>query len=178
MFDYQEYLVRVYADRTEWLNPITRGRHRLDGPAVAYNNGDYFWFYNDERHRDGDEPASCLKGIIRYYKNGLIHRDGDKPAIIYADGTQDYFIKGKLHRIGSPAIVYPSGDCDYFVEGERHREDGPAIVRMDGKNEWFLNGKRFSKEEFDREIKRRYYEDKPVEINGKKFQMKLIEAAI
>ena len=43
--------------------------------------------------------------VIKYYKKGTktYHRE-DGPAIQYADGSKEWCIDGKLHRIDGPAI--------------------------------------------------------------------------
>lgn len=38
----QEYTVRVYCDRTIWLQ--NNKRHREDGPAIEYKDGKKLWF--------------------------------------------------------------------------------------------------------------------------------------
>ena len=48
-----EYKVRVHPDRTEWYNDQCQ-RHRLDGPAVEYNNGDKEWYLNDKQYTEED----------------------------------------------------------------------------------------------------------------------------
>ena len=45
-------------------------RHREDGPACEYNNGDKEWFLNGKLHR------------------------GDGPAIEYSDGEKFWFLNG------------------------------------------------------------------------------------
>ena len=57
------------------------------------------------------------------------------------DGTQEWFLNGKLHLTDGPAVIYPDGEKQWWVNGLLHREDGPAIVCADGGEEWWLNGK-------------------------------------
>ena len=47
-------------------------RHRENGPAIEYSNGDRVW-----------------------YQNGLLHRI-DGPAVEWARGNKDWFINGKI----------------------------------------------------------------------------------
>ncbi len=68
----QEYIVRVYDNRTEWFNKDGQ-RHREDGPAIEYANGYKAWWVNDKLHRI------------------------DGPAIEYADGSKEWYIKGKRY---------------------------------------------------------------------------------
>lgn len=45
---------RVLEDRIQWE---LRGElHRVDGPAVEYNDGDVSWYLHGQRHRE-DGPA-------------------------------------------------------------------------------------------------------------------------
>jgi len=48
--------------------------HRLDGPAVEYNNGHKEW-----------------------YQNGKLHRL-DGPAVEYVDGRKEWWIRNKLYK--------------------------------------------------------------------------------
>ncbi len=111
--------------------------HREDGPAkiLHYSDGsiDQEWFFNGERHRE------------------------DGPAIIAFDGTEQWFLNGKLQdpleaqakaqaakaakaanvqeSEASPSLEYERshlGDSvyceEYRLNGEYHREDGPAVI--------------------------------------------------
>jgi hypothetical protein len=49
--------------------------HRTDGPAIIRANGDQFWFFM-----------------------GDLHREGDLPAVELADGTKKWFVNGKYVR--------------------------------------------------------------------------------
>ena len=51
----EEYIVRVYSDKTEWFNKANQ-LHRLDGPARDYKSGSKVWYKNGEKHRL-DGPA-------------------------------------------------------------------------------------------------------------------------
>jgi hypothetical protein len=63
----EEYIVRVYEEKTEWLQ--NGKRHRTDGPAIELANGDKYWLQNGQYHRT------------------------DGPAIEWVDGTKEYFIE-------------------------------------------------------------------------------------
>ena len=65
----QEYIVKVYDNRTEWFNKDGQ-RHREDGPAITWADGDKEW-----------------------YQNGQLHRI-DGPAIENADGRKEWYIMG------------------------------------------------------------------------------------
>ncbi len=49
--------------------------------------------------------------------------------------------------------VYANGGQDWFLNGQLHREDGPACVWANGSQEWWLNGKRVTEEQVMQPIK-------------------------
>ena len=53
-------------------------RHREDGPAIEYANGNKVWYINDKLHRE------------------------DGPAVEYANGDKEWYINGKRHREDGP----------------------------------------------------------------------------
>ncbi len=70
-------------------------RHREDGPAVEWDDGDEDW-----------------------YRNGELHRE-DGPAVEWADGTKWWCINGKRHREDGPAIEYIDGTKEWWVNDQR-----------------------------------------------------------
>ena len=60
---------------------------------------------------------------------------------IYANGTKEWRLNGKLHREDGPAAEYANGTKYWYLNGKLHREDGPAVERANGYKEWRLNGK-------------------------------------
>ena len=67
----EEYVVRVFDDKTEWYQHGVL--HRTDGPAVEFFNGGKEW-----------------------YQNGLLHRT-DGPAIECLDGSKGWWLEGKKY---------------------------------------------------------------------------------
>lgn len=47
-------------------------KHRKDGPASLWDDGDLFWFLYGEEHRL-DGPAEIYNGIPCYYIHGYIY---------------------------------------------------------------------------------------------------------
>ena len=93
----EEYQVKVYPDRTEWLQ---NGQlHRVNGPAIECANGSKIWYQNDKRHRL------------------------DGPAIEYFNGTKKWYQNGKSHRVDGPAIEYYDGSREYWIEGDYLTEE-------------------------------------------------------
>ena len=68
-------------------------RHREDGPAVEYSNGDKEWFLNGKLHRE-DGPAKEFKANKYWYINDERHRE-DGPAIEYAYGDKSWYLNNK-----------------------------------------------------------------------------------
>jgi len=66
----QVYTVKVYEDRTEWLNEAGE-LHRLDGPAVEWSDGAKSWYVDGKCHRL------------------------DGPALEYSNGSGSYWIEGE-----------------------------------------------------------------------------------
>ncbi len=72
----------------------------------------------------------------------------------------------------------------WYKENTRtlHRLEGPAVIYTDGSKQWYIEGTRyFSEQDFNKEIARRNKKDEPdpindkvVEIEGKKYQLKLV----
>jgi hypothetical protein len=47
-------------------------------------------------------------------------RERDQPAVIYANGVQEWYVDGKLHRDGDqPAIIWSNGDRQWYMHGKR-----------------------------------------------------------
>jgi len=89
----QEYRVKVYEDRTEWFN-LDGKRHRVDGPAIEWADGDKEWYQNDKLHRE------------------------DGPAIERPDGSTEWYVNDKLHREDCPAIERPNGYKAWYLNDE------------------------------------------------------------
>jgi hypothetical protein len=70
----------------------TNIKHRLDGPAVIYKNGNTEWFNNGMPHRV-DGPAIEQSGSKFWLINGRYHRE-DGPAIIYSDESVEWYLNG------------------------------------------------------------------------------------
>jgi hypothetical protein len=87
-------------------------RHREDGPAIEWSDGDKEWWINDKLHRE------------------------DGPAIEYADGGKEWWINDKLHREDGPAVEYSNGTKAWYINGKRLTEEefnarmNPADVEL------------------------------------------------
>ena len=57
------------------------------------------------------------------------------------DGTKEWYVNRKLHRVDGPAWECVDGSKSWWLNGKRHRVDGPAIEYADGEKQWWLNDK-------------------------------------
>ena len=57
------------------------------------------------------------------------------------DGTKEWYLDDKWHRVDGPAIEYADGSKCWFLDDKLHRVDGPAIEYADGSKYWFLDDK-------------------------------------
>lgn len=108
------YFNRHYVGGEEFMKPITTlekwyingKKHRDNGPAVTYSNGDKEW-WRGKLHRE-DEPAmELMNGSKLWYLNGELHRE-DGPALelsdillqsgsIYNGQRKKYYLYGKCY---------------------------------------------------------------------------------
>ena len=79
-------------------------------------------------------------GTKEWHLNGRLHRI-DGPAREWADGTKEWYINGKYHREDGPSVECANGDKTWYINGKCHRTDGPAIEYANGTREWCLNDK-------------------------------------
>lgn len=74
-------------------------KHREDGPAVEWSDGDREWWLNGKRHRE------------------------DGPAIEWTDGTKEWWLNGKRHRLDGPAIEWTDGNKEWFINYFQYTEE-------------------------------------------------------
>ena len=77
-----------------WTLPNGK-RHREDGPAIEWSNGDKSWWVNNKRHRE------------------------DGPAVEYIGKYKAWYINGKRHREDGPAVEWDNGDKLWYFKGIR-----------------------------------------------------------
>jgi hypothetical protein len=68
-------------------------RHREDGPALEWADGDKFWYRDGLVHREDGPAIDCSNGTKKWYRDGLVHRE-DGPALIYSNGSKYWYIDG------------------------------------------------------------------------------------
>lgn len=86
-------------------------------------------------------------GTIEWRLNGKLHRI-DEPAVIGPNGYQAWFFMGKFHREGGPALIYSNESEWWYQFGKLHREDGPAICGPNITCGYYLNGVSIPEQEY------------------------------
>jgi hypothetical protein len=56
--------------------------------------------------------------------------------------------KGELHCEDRPAMIHADGTKQWFINNKQHRLSGPAFEWANGKNGFYLDDKQMSEEEF------------------------------
>jgi hypothetical protein len=59
---------------------------------------------------------------------------------ILKDGTQEWRLNGKRHRVEGPSVIFPDGSRWWCLDGLTHRVGGPAVESAYGTREWWLHG--------------------------------------
>ena len=77
-------------------------------------------------------------GSQDWHINGKLHRL-DGPAYIHTDGGQEWYANGLCHRLDGPACILADGTQAWYINGQRHRTDGPACIYAEGNQEWYIN---------------------------------------
>jgi len=76
---------------------------------------------------------------------------------VYEDGSEEWFLDGKFHRIDGPAAYYPVNRYkSWWLNGKRHRLDGPSIEINDKPVSWDVYGRKVNCKtqiEFERLVK-------------------------
>lgn len=75
-------------------------RHRINGPAVIYSNGEVCWYRFGWRDREDGPAVIKPSGTKKWYKHNKYHRE-DGPAIEWADGSTEYYLHGVNYTEGA-----------------------------------------------------------------------------
>ena len=98
---------------------------------ITYRSGTSIWVNsNGDRHR--------IKG----------------PAIKCTDGTEQWFVNGRLHRLNGAAtdINRINGRKSRYLNDNCHCINGPAI-KAGSKKAWYINGVAYSEADYNRIMK-------------------------
>jgi hypothetical protein len=124
-------------------------RHREDGPALEYSNGEKHWYYENQLHRVDGPAVEFANGVKAWHLNGLAVTEAEHKVqaksiptrSVSEDGTVKWFLDGKLHNLRGPACIYPNGRTEWYRDNLRHREGGPSVEDPSGLKEWHQNGR-------------------------------------
>jgi hypothetical protein len=92
-----------------------------------------------------------VDGSKQWLVEGKRHRL-DGPAVEYASGEKHWYKEDLHHREDGPAIEYTDGTKKWYKEGEYHRLDGPAIEWIDGTKYWYIEGVKYSEAEWKKKV--------------------------
>ena len=59
--------------------------------------------------------------MIIYYKDDVFHRDGGLPAIKWFNGSKEWWVEGKRHRVRGPAVIYDYGYEEWWSNNIRYK---------------------------------------------------------
>jgi hypothetical protein len=92
---------------------------------------------------------------------------------VHPNGTKEWYLDGKRHRVDGPAIEYADGTKCWYLNGKRHRTDGPAIEYADGCKSWYLHGKQLTEAQWLEAVKPKVTScvGKIVEVDGVKYRL-------
>ena len=109
--------------------------------------------------------------IWKYWNNGQLQ-------------SEQYYLNGNLHNPHGPAFRswYENGQLaseEYRLNGKRHNPNGPAFRSWyeNGQlqyEQYRLNGEKLTKEQFENRNQTCDCDGKVIEIDGKKYELKLI----
>ena len=100
----------------------------------------------DSKCKDGVQVFEWLNGTKEWWMSGKRHRL-DGPAIEKENGNKEWWVAGVRHRLGGPAVELSCGYKEWFVNGFLSRIDGPAIEYENGEKEWWYYGNHYHSEE-------------------------------
>ena len=110
--------------------------HREDGPAIEWKDGTKYWYRNGRLHREDGPAAEFNNGGKRWSYKGIFAGNGDKPnPALWARLTSFEANGGPLLN---GCIVAADGDKHWFKDDKIHREDGPAVEEAGGRTVWCL----------------------------------------
>lgn len=136
------YSLTIFYNSKEW-HKKTEKRFEIKLHRKNLKPAVFKWEENNLKEEywiDGHEYADTGDYLIKIGLNKKV------PKIIYKNGTKEWWVEGKLHRIDDPAIEYANGDKEWWLYGFRHRANGPAVI-IRNKHYWFERGEFIKYEE-------------------------------
>ncbi len=121
---------------------------------IHYNRISWHLFsYGSKLHRENSPAVQWSDGVTsEWYLNGKLHRIGG-PAVSHFTGYKAWYLNGELHRVDGPAIEHSDRSKEWYLNNNLHRIDGPAIDNADGSKEWYLEGIEYTEAEYLEKVK-------------------------
>jgi hypothetical protein len=63
---------------------------------AEFADGSRHWYYDGERHREGDPAVVEIDGYLRWYRHGKLHRE-DGPAVVDPSGRALWYLNSRQH---------------------------------------------------------------------------------
>ena len=96
--------------------------NKPDEPACREeNNRSKHWYLNGKRHRTDGPALEYPDGEKRWFLNGKLHRT-DGPAVERPDGVKHWYLDDKLHRTDGPAIERDDETKSWYLFGRRYED--------------------------------------------------------
>lgn len=128
----------VYENRIEYTNENGL-LHRVDGPAIEWNNGDKSYFLNGMRHRTDGPAMVSHNGVFAWYLDGEVYSKKD---FLKLTKTQ-YAVLGR----GIQTVYYQGNS---YEEALKHFKEQDRAFRVYKKDEddqlWFVVKQKHYKE--------------------------------
>ena len=110
-------------------------------------------------------------GTKEWFLGGKRHRVGG-PAVEYADGSKYWYQDNKRHRVDGPAGEFANGSKYWYQNDRCHRVDGPAMEFADGSKHWWLDGNKLTYAQWLEAVKPKpSCVGKIVEVDGVKYRL-------
>lgn len=114
--------------------------HRRKGPALKRNKKKR-WFLLGYEYIFTKTNCGAETHLVLFH--GALSSFNDLPSVVYQNGTKEWHLCGKLHRVDGPAVEYSNGDKEYWYLNQRHNAFGPAVIL--GDKEYWYNWGNFQK---------------------------------
>jgi hypothetical protein len=93
----------------------------IEYTVKVYDYGTKHWYLNGKRHREDGPAIEWADGDKCWYLDGKLHRE-DGPAIKYANGSKSWYLDGKRHREDGPAVEWSDGIKSWYLNGTKYSE--------------------------------------------------------
>ena len=94
------------------------------------------------------ETSNTRSALHKFLTEGCFIFNEVIPTIVRDNGNkQEWWKKGRRHRVSGPAIIASTYSAWYF-DGRYHRVDGPAIEWEDGRKIFYIYGKELTEQQF------------------------------